>query len=128
MKLLLLAAAGGALGAAARHGVGVTVMRLAGPMMTLPWATLIVNIVGSFLMGVLIETLAQRYTGTPELRTFLATGILGGFTTFSTFSLDTIALINGKHHALAAVYVASSVSLSIFALAIGLMLTRQILQ
>jgi len=127
MKLLLLASAGGALGAAARYLVGVAAMRLAGPGMVLPWGTLVVNIVGSFLMGVLIEAFALRYSGSPAYHTFLATGILGGFTTFSAFSLDVVSLINHKQHGLAALYISSSVGLSILALFAGLILTRQVL-
>ncbi len=127
MKLLLMASAGGAIGAGLRYLVGVGVMRFAGPSMILPWGTLVVNIVGSFLMGALIESFALKFSGSPELRTFLATGVLGGFTTFSAFSLDAATLINQKQEGLAALYIASSVSLSILALYAGLIFTRQIL-
>ena len=127
MKLILFAAMGGALGAAARHLVGVGVMRVAGPAMTLPWGTLIVNIVGSFLMGVVIEAFALRFNSSQELRTFLATGVLGGFTTFSAFSLDAATLLNHKQHLLATAYIASSVTFSILAFYAGLMFVRQVL-
>jgi len=127
MKLLLLASLGGAIGAGARYLVGITVTRVVGIGTLLPWATLIVNIVGSFLIGVLIATLALRITGSPELRTFLATGILGGFTTFSAFSLDVVSLLEKKEQGLAALYIAGSVGLSILALFAGLVLVRQVL-
>ena len=76
MRLLLLACAGGAIGAGLRHLVNIGAMRLFG--VGFPWGTVVVNIAGSLLMGILIEALALRYNGTPEVRTFLATGLLGG--------------------------------------------------
>lgn len=127
MKLLLLACAGGALGAGARYLVGVGVMKALGPTAAFPWATLSVNVVGSFLMGVFIEALALRFGGSPELRTFVATGILGGFTTFSAFSLDFVSLVSRKQEMAAGLYVMSSVMLSILALYAGLMVARQVL-
>lgn len=75
-------------------------------------------------MGVLIEALALRFSGSLELRTLLATGVLGGFTTFSAFSLDFVMLMQRQELALAASYVAASVVLSILALCAGLSLTR----
>lgn len=127
-KLLLLAAGGGAIGAAARYLVAVAAVRLAGPIALFPWATFTVNVAGSFLMGFLVEYIAQRHGSSPELRTFLLTGILGGFTTFSAFSLDVAALLERKASAMAALYVASSVTLSILALFAGLQLARQVLE
>ncbi|MEM1371090.1 MAG: fluoride efflux transporter CrcB [Pseudomonadota bacterium] len=127
MNLALIAAAGGALGAAARYLVSVAAVRMAGPGAVFPWGTLTVNIVGSFLMGVVVHWLAVRAGGGSELRTFLATGILGGFTTFSAFSLDVVSLIERKETALAALYVFGSVGLSIGALFLGLLVARQII-
>lgn len=127
MKLFILACVGGALGAGGRYLVSVGVVRWLGVAATFPWATLIVNIVGSFLMGVLIEALALRFAGSPELRTFLATGVLGGFTTFSAFSMDVASLVGRKEQSLAVLYIAGSVGLSILALYVGLAVTRQIL-
>ncbi|MEL7048192.1 MAG: fluoride efflux transporter CrcB [Pseudomonadota bacterium] len=126
-KLFILAASGGAIGAGARYLVGVGITRLAGPASAFPWATLTVNVVGSFAMGVLIEVLALRFSASPEVRTFLATGVLGGFTTFSAFSLDVVTLLDRKANALAAFYVAGSVGLSILALFAGLHVARQLL-
>jgi CrcB protein len=125
MKLLLLASAGGAIGAGARHLVNVGMGRLMGT--AFPWGTLTVNIVGSFLMGILIEYMLLRGISSPEVRTFLATGILGGFTTFSAFSLDVAALIGRKEQAVAAFYVAGSVGISILMLYAGFAVARQAL-
>ncbi|MDH3580869.1 MAG: fluoride efflux transporter CrcB [Hyphomicrobiales bacterium] len=122
MKMFLLAAAGGALGAGARYLVGVGAMRLMGP--AFPWGTLSVNIVGCFLMGVLIEGAALKWSMSNELRTFLATGILGGFTTFSAFSLDFAVLMERKAQASAFVYLGASVGFSILALFAGLSIMR----
>jgi CrcB protein len=125
MKLLLLAASGGALGAGARHLVNAGF----GPWADggFPWATLTVNVLGCLLMGALIETLALRLDGSPELRAFLATGILGGFTTFSAFSMDFAQLTQRGDAGLGALYVAASVVLSIAAVFAGLLLARAVL-
>jgi fluoride exporter len=125
MRLLLLAIVGGAIGAGARHLVNVGFLRWLGP--GFPWSTLFVNVVGSFVMGALIETLALRFGGSVDLRTFLATGILGGFTTFSAFSLDAHALLTRGDTAAGLLYVAGSVLLSIAGLWAGLTLARQVL-
>lgn len=122
MKMLLLASAGGAIGAGARHLVNVGFARLFGT--AFPWSTLTVNIVGSFLMGVVIEWLVLRHAGSAEMRTFLATGILGGFTTFSAFSLDVSVLIARNEHLAAALYIAGSVGLSILMLYAGFAAAR----
>jgi CrcB protein len=122
MRLLLLASAGGAIGAGARYLVHVGVARVLGT--SFPWATLTVNVLGCLLMGIVVELVVLRLDGSPELRTFLAAGILGGFTTFSAFALDVEALVSRHQHAAAAIYVAASVGLSILALYVGLMLAR----
>ena len=122
MRLLLLASAGGAIGAGARYLVHVGVARLVGT--SFPWATLTVNVLGCLLMGIVVELVVLRLDGSPELRTFLAAGILGGFTTFSAFALDVEALVSRHQHAAAAIYVAASVGLSILALYVGLLLAR----
>jgi CrcB protein len=125
MKLLLWAMAGGAVGTAARHLANVGFGRWLGP--GFPWWTFFVNVVGSFLMGVVIESLALKAAGSTELRTFLATGILGGFTTFSAFSMDFAYLVQRHEIASAALYLLGSVALSILALYAGLWLTRLVL-
>ena len=125
MRLLLYATAGGAIGTAARHLVNVGFGRWLGA--GFPWSTLFVNVVGGLLMGALIEALALRFDGSIELRTFLATGILGGFTTFSAFSMDVVLLMQRGETATAALYIGASVVLSILALLAGLSLTRLVL-
>jgi CrcB protein len=127
MKLLLLAATGGALGAGARHLVNVGFGSWLGVGTGFPWHTLTVNVVGCLLMGVLVEVLALRLGGSLELRTFLATGILGGFTTFSAFSLDFAQLVQRGDLAQAFAYVAASVVLCLAAIFAGLALTRAVL-
>ena len=124
MTHLALVALGGAIGASLRHLAGLAAMRLLGT--GFPWGTFFVNVAGSFLMGILIAVLARR-SGTPaEVRLFLATGLLGGFTTFSAFSLD-VALLWERGEAVSALgYVAASVLLSIAALFAGLWLIRSL--
>lgn len=117
----LLVALGGALGSLARYGVNVGTTRAFGPLF--PWGTLTVNVVGGFVMGLLAALIALR-GGSNELRVFLLTGVLGGFTTFSAFSLDTMTLWERGEAATAALYVAASVALSIGALVAGLALGR----
>ena len=125
MRLLLFAAAGGAIGAGARHLVNIGLGRALGT--GFPWSTLFVNISGSLLMGMLIELLALRFNVSPEMRTLLVTGVLGGFTTFSAFSLDFAVLIERGETVSALVYALVSVAASIGALFIGLSLVRAIL-
>ena len=115
MNLILLAAAGGAIGAAARLLVN---QAFVGALY--PWATITVNVVGSFLMGIVVILVAERFGGSPELRTFLATGILGGFTTFSAFSFDVVDLMTKQGSAIAALYAGGSVIGSVLALIAGL--------
>lgn len=124
MRLLLLACAGGAIGAGLRHLVNIGAVRMLGA--GFPWGTFAVNLAGSFLMGLLIEALALRYNGSPEIRTFLATGVLGGLTTFSAFSLDFVFLMQRGELAAAAFYLIGSVSLAILALFAGLHVGRMV--
>ena len=125
MKMLLLAASGGAIGAGARYLVGVGAARLLGA--GFPWGTLIVNIAGCFLMGVLIEMLALRFSATNDMRVFLTTGLLGGFTTFSAFALDVVVLAERKQNVAAMLYLGSSVFFSLLALFAGLAMVRSLL-
>ncbi|HVI27550.1 fluoride efflux transporter CrcB [Hansschlegelia sp.] len=117
----LLVALGGALGSVARYLVNVAAARAFG--MSFPWGTFTVNVVGGFVMGLIAAMLAFR-SGSQELRVFLMTGVLGGFTTFSAFSLDAVTLWERGDAGLAAGYVAASVALSIAALFGGLALGR----
>ena len=124
MKHLLLVAAGGAIGSSLRHLVNVASLRWLGP--GFPWSTLAVNIVGCFAMGVLIELIARKFGASQELRLFIATGILGGFTTFSAFSLDAAVLWERGAHGVAALYVSASVIGALAALFAGLWLARSL--
>lgn len=121
-KLLLAVAAGGAIGSALRFAAMSWVSRLAGP--GFPWGTLAVNILGSFIMGVLVEVVALRWDMSEATRALLFVGVLGGFTTFSTFSLDLISLIERQQGTAALLYGAGSVVLGLFALVGGLQAAR----
>ena len=122
MRLLFLATVGGGIGAGARYLVQAGMVRWLGA--GFPWWTFAINVVGSFLMGIVVTLVAQRFDDSAGVRTFLATGILGGFTTFSAFSLDVANLVDNKQQAAAAFYVAGSVGLSILALYAGLALAK----
>jgi CrcB protein len=124
MFYLLAVAAGGVTGAVARYLVYIAVGHLLGS--GFPYATLIVNIVGSFAMGVLVETMALGWNASIEMRLFLTTGILGAFTTFSAFSLDFALLYERRAFALCALYTIASVVLSVGALFAGLYLVRRL--
>ncbi len=121
---LLIVAAGGAIGAGGRHLVNQIAMRLLGP--SFPWGTFFVNILGSFAMGLLIGGLVKWMpaAGGQGPRLFLATGLLGGFTTFSAFSLDVAVLWERGATMTALAYVAASVILSILAVFFGLWIMR----
>ncbi|EBA10222.1 CrcB-like protein [Sagittula stellata E-37] len=120
MTSLLQVALGGALGASARYMTGLGMARLMGK--AFPWGTLTVNIVGSFAMGVLVVVLA--HLGGNRFAPFLMIGVLGGFTTFSAFSLDAVTLYERGQLGIAALYVGASVIVSIAALFAGLLLAR----
>jgi fluoride exporter len=122
MMNVALVAAGGAMGSVLRHFCNLAALRWFGS--NFPWGTLSVNVLGSFVMGVFIELLARRFGGSNELRLFIATGVLGGFTTFSAFSLDFVILTERGAMGQALVYALASVVLSILALFFGLWLVR----
>ena len=120
--LYIIVFIGAGIGGALRHGVNVGAARLFG--LGFPYGTLIVNVVGSFLMGLLAGFFAYR-AGIPQhMRLFLTTGILGGFTTFSTFSLDAALLIERHSLGMAAGYMVGSVAAGLAALFFGLALFR----
>lgn len=116
---------GAGFGGAARHGVNVVCARLVGT--GFPAGTLVVNALGCLLMGLIAGTFAFRAHLPQEMRLFLTTGILGGFTTFSTFSLDAALLWERGETGLAALYVGASLVLSLAGVAAGLALTRTVL-
>ena len=122
LRQILLVAVGGAVGSVARHLVGVVSLRLFGP--AFPFGTLIVNLVGAFVMGVFVELLARRFGASNDLRLLIATGVLGGFTTFSSFALDTAVLWERGEVISSFVYVATTLVLGLAALFLGLGLAR----
>ncbi len=124
MQATLLVFLGAGIGGALRHGTNVAAARLIGS--GFPWGTLTVNVFGSFVMGLLAGYLAFRAGAewTQNARLFLATGVLGGYTTFSAFSLDVILLWDRGQAVAAGLYVAASVVLSVLGLVLGLWLVR----
>jgi fluoride exporter len=125
MERLLLVALGGAAGSVARYMTGVAALRFIGPRA--PWAsTFIVNVAGGCLMGLLIGYLAHRGgAGQDRARLFLAVGVLGGFTTFSTFGWGTDLLIGSGQSLAALIYLAASVAGGVLAVALGMMTARE---
>jgi len=121
MNQLLLVMAGGALGSGARYGVGRAALAAFGP--GYPWGTLAVNLLGGFAMG-LLAGLVSRLAFAEEWRLLLGVGLLGGFTTFSAFSLDMVNMIERGAPGTAAGYALLSVTGSVAALFAGLALTR----
>jgi CrcB protein len=119
----LLVFFGGGLGAALRHGVNLTAARMLGT--AFPWGTFFVNVTGSMLMGVLAGYFAFKGDASQHWRLLLTTGVLGGYTTFSAFSLDAALLYERGEVSLAVLYVLASVLLSIAGLFAGLYLVRQ---
>lgn len=124
MLYALIVFLGAGVGGVLRYGVNLAAMRFLGD--SFPFGTLAVNVIGSFAMGVLAASFFARLGPfvAPEWRLFLMTGLLGGFTTFSAFSLDTVYLWERDAFGMAAIYVGSSLALSIAALAAGLWLVR----
>ena len=122
MKLIGWVAAGGAAGAAMRYLVMIAAAHLWG--ISFPWGTLTVNVLGSFILGVLVEAMALTWSVSEGVRAFLVVGVLGAFTTFSTFSLDVVTLYEKGEWGFAAAYVLASVILSVLALFAGLALAR----
>ncbi len=122
MTSLLSVAAGGAIGASGRYLTNVAMMRLAGP--GFPWGTVAANLLGSFMMGVLVVVLAHK--GGMRYATFLMTGVLGGYTTFSAFSLDAYTLYERGAYLQAGGYVFGSVALGLAGLVAGMAVARGI--
>lgn len=123
--MLAAVAVGGALGSVARYLTMVQVGRILGT--GYPFGTLAVNILGGFVLGVLVEAMALRWSVSQELRALLTVGVMGGFTTFSTFSMDIFVLMERGDGMGAALYVGASVGLGLAAFWAGLMLMRWVL-
>ena len=123
---LLLVFLGGGLGAVLRYLVGIGWVRAAGPSQ--PYmATAIINVTGSLIMGLLIGYLARQVGGVSDRwRLLLGVGVLGGYTTFSTFSLEAVRMIEGRAYGVAAAYILGSVILGVLGLIAGLMIMRKL--
>jgi CrcB protein len=122
MNILLAVALGGAIGAVSRYGFGALALKWLG--MGFPWGTLGVNVIGSLLMGMIVGLGALKFDVGPAFKAFLTVGFLGGFTTFSAFSLDVALLIEKHENLLVMLYIVASVGLSIAALFLGLKIMR----
>ena len=121
---LLLVATGGAIGAAGRYGMSTLMLRFAGPQW--PWGTFLANMIGSLLIGLLAGWLAHRGDGAGPWRLFLSAGVLGGFTTFSAFSMETTLMVERKQWGAAATYSLGSVIVGLAAVFAGLWLARRL--
>lgn len=124
-KLLMSVAAGGAVGAAGRYVVSTYVTHFSGS--EYPFGTLTVNIIGAIVMGALVTLMGVAWSPGPEVRAFLTTGILGGFTTFSLFSLDMAVMIERGDMITAGGYAAASVFLCVAGFFVGTHLMRPLL-
>ena len=125
MNTIIAVAVGGAIGSVLRHGVNHATARWIG--LGFPWGTFIVNVTGCFLMGIAAGWFLQKTGPSPEWRAFLATGILGGFTTFSAFSLDFAQLLGEGYVARAALYLGATLLLAFAGFFIGAGLSKFLL-
>ena len=125
MKIILMVAIGGAIGAVARQQSNQLIMRIFGG--EFPIGTIFVNILGSFIMGLLFELFASKITLSNEWRSLIFTGVLASFTTFSSFALDVALLSERNEYYYALCYIGMSVVLSIGALFVGLWIMRGLL-
>jgi len=123
--MLLYVALGSAIGGVSRYLLGGLVQRMLDT--TFPAGTLLVNVTGSFLLGAIIRYALETPSLTPEVRAFLTIGFCGGYTTFSTFSYETMALLEDGEWARAGVYITASVILSLIATFLGFALARQVI-
>ncbi|GHF24602.1 putative fluoride ion transporter CrcB [Kordiimonas sediminis] len=125
MKMIAAIALGGALGAVSRHYIAAQVLKLLGP--GFPAGIFFVNILGSFLMGVAITAFALKFESTPELRGLITVGFLGAFTTFSTYSMETVLLIERGDWGGVTLYTGGSVILGVLGLMAGTWIGRLVL-
>lgn len=123
--IYLLAALGGALGALARWGVATALPHARGAW---PWATVFVNVTGCLVIGALLAVLLARFPTSPWMRPFFAVGVLGGYTTYSTFAVDAVQLARAGHGGLAVGYVLVSVVGGVLAVVVGLLAGRAVVR
>ena len=125
MKMLLFVAFGGAVGASARYAVSLAFINIG--CCQFPFSTFFVNTCGSFFLGVVLALLDYSWSASPEIRAFFVVGVLGGFTTFSAFSLDILILAERQRLDLLAAYLFGTLILSFAGLIAGLRLSRAII-
>ena len=125
MMQIAAVALGGAIGSVGRFLLAGWIGRLVGT--GFPWGTLAVNVVGGLVMGMLVALMSQAWPVSPTTRAFLTAGVLGGFTTFSAFSLETVTLLERGAYSAALAYILASVALSASALWLGLRLFRDLI-
>ena len=125
MKMIAFIAAGGAIGAVARHLLAAQVGGWLGH--GFPWAILLVNVLGSLVLGALVEVFALAWSPSQEVRAFIVVGVLGAFTTFSAFLMDVVLLYGRGQLLFAALYIGASVALSILAFFMAMQMTRTML-
>ena len=118
----LIVGMGGAIGSMLRYGAGLLSLKLG--LVQFPWGTFFINILGSFCIGIIVGLLAHFQNWSEDIRLFAVVGILGGFTTFSAFSLDAVLLLEKQHYVYSGLYVAGSVLMSMSATFLGLSLIR----
>jgi CrcB protein len=123
--MLLYVALGSALGGMSRYLLGGLIQRLLDT--TFPAGTLLINISGSFLIGAILRYALETPTFSPEMRVFLTIGFCGGYTTFSTFSYETVALLEDGQWTRAGLYVAASVLLSLVGTLLGFAVAREVI-
>ena len=126
MNLVLFIAVGGAIGAVGRYAVMTAVSHLLGA--GFPYGTIMVNLIGSFVLGGLVESLKHFSVISNELHVFLIVGVLGSFTTFSTFSMDVVVLMQRNEMFAAGLYILGSIVVSIGGLFLAMILFRQLFQ
>ena len=124
--MIWLVALGGALGSVSRFLLGPAIQRSLG--MAFPFGTLFINVAGALVLGIVAGLAIDGGTVSPNARAFIGIGFCGGFTTFSAFSFETVALLEGGHAGRAGAYVAASVVFSVIAAWLGLVTARQLLQ
>jgi CrcB protein len=124
MKLVIAIALGGSIGALSRYYTTLLMANIIG--LSTPWATIFVNVMGALVLGFLVEIFLQTWSPTAEMKAFLTIGLLGAFTTFSAFSLDSFELYERGEHLLMLAYIVGSVMFSILALLVGLRFGRLI--
>ena len=122
MKTVLIVALGGAIGSVARFLVGKAALHIWGP--NFPWGTMIVNIAGSFAIGLLAGLFAYMVNWSQDMRNFAIVGVLGGFTTFSSFALDAFTLYERGSYGAAIFYVMGSLFISLISVAAGMAIVR----